>query len=425
MSLFAILEEISQPTPSKILLVVLDGVGGLPQQPGGPTELAAASTPNLDALAKQSMLGLQYPVAPGIAPGSGPGHLSLFGYDPIEYQVGRGALSAIGIGAPLSEGAIAIRGNFATLDDNGIVVDRRAGRPSNEENARIVRKLKDDIPSVGSQLGDSSLPQGARASVEFYTESEHRFVVILHPQSGTTLSDKVTDTDPQKTGVAPLRSRPHDERTDNASVVTAAFVNQLSDRIREVLKDEPTINGALFRGISERPRFPSMQQIYKLNPACVASYPMYKGVASLVGMKVLEVAGEEDAPEGKVKALQTHWAEHDFFYLHFKKTDSTGEDGNFEEKVHKIELFDHLLPELLALEPDVLVITGDHSTPSVLRAHSWHPVPVLLHGPYLRNDPAQRFTEDEAARGALGTLRGTDLMPLMLAHAGKLQKFGA
>lgn len=409
MSLFAILEEISQPTPSKILLVVLDGVGGLPQQPGGPTELAAASTPNLDALAKQSMLGLQYPVAPGIAPGSGPGHLSLFGYDPIEYQVGRGALSAIGIGAEFRDGDVGVRGNFATLDASGLVADRRAGRPSNEENARVVSKLKAAIEEI----------DGVR--VRFYTESEHRFVVIL---SGAELGEKVSDTDPQKTGVPPLESHVHNPG-DAASARTAAVLNALSARIREVLKDEPTINGALFRGISERPRFPSMQQIYKLNPACVASYPMYKGVASLVGMRVLEVAGEEDAPEGKVKALQTHWAEHDFFYLHFKKTDSTGEDGNFEEKVHKIELFDHLLPELLALEPDVLVITGDHSTPSVLRAHSWHPVPVLLHGPYLRNDPAQRFTEDEAARGALGTLRGTDLMPLMLAHAGKLQKFGA
>jgi 2,3-bisphosphoglycerate-independent phosphoglycerate mutase len=409
MKLFSVLEEISQSTPSKILFIVLDGVGGLPRQAGGPTELAAAQTPNLDALAKRSMLGLQYPVAPGIAPGSGPGHLSLFGYDPIQYQVGRGALSAIGIGAEFRDGDVAVRGNFATLDASGRVVDRRAGRPSNEENVRVVGKLQAAIREIGG------------VGVRFYTESEHRFVVIL---SGAELGEKVSDTDPQKTGVEPSQAHPHDP-TDAASARTAAVLNALSARIREVLSSEPTINGALFRGISERPRFPSMQQIYKLNPACVASYPMYKGVASLVGMRVLEVAGEEDAPEGKVKALQTHWAEHDFFYLHFKKTDSTGEDGNFDEKVRKVELFDRLLPELLALKPDVLVITGDHSTPSVLKAHSWHPVPVLLHGPYLRNDPAQRFTEDEAARGTLGTLRGTDLMPLMLAHAGKLQKFGA
>ncbi len=409
MDMLPILEELSQQTPSKILLVVLDGVGGLPQAPGGPTELAAAYTPHLDALAKQSALGLLTPVYPGLAPGSGPGHLSLFGYDPFRYLVGRGALSAIGIGADFQDGDVAVRGNFATLDAAGLVKDRRAGRPSDAENARVVDKLKAAIQEV----------EGVQ--VHFYTESEHRFVVVLR---GAGLGEKTSDTDPQKTGVAPLPSQPHDP-TDAASSKTARLLNALSQRIREVLQDEPQINGALFRGISLKPRFPSMAQVYKLNPACVASYPMYKGVASLVGMKVLQVEGVEDAPEGKLRALQENWAKHDFFYLHFKKTDATGEDGNFAEKVHKIELFDHLLPELLALKPDVLAITGDHSTPSVLKAHSWHPVPLLLYGPYLRNDAAQRFTEDEAAKGSLGHLGGVELMPLLLAHAGKLQKYGA
>ncbi|MFZ5993025.1 MAG: 2,3-bisphosphoglycerate-independent phosphoglycerate mutase [Deinococcota bacterium] len=409
MDLFPILEELTQKTPSKILLVVLDGVGGLPQQPGGPTELAAAKTPNLDALAQKSALGLLTPVYPGLAPGSGPGHLSLFGYDPFKYLVGRGALSAIGIGADFQDGDIGVRGNFATLDAQGNVLDRRAGRPSDEENRRIVAKLKEAIEEI----------EGVR--VHFYTESEHRFVVILRTGG---LGDKVTDTDPQKTGVPPLQSHAHDPN-DTASAKTAAILNTLSERIREVLKDEPKINGALFRGISERPKFPSMGQVYKLTPACIASYPMYKGVASLVGMEVLPVEGVEDAPEGKIKALQEHWKHFDFFYLHFKKTDSTGEDGNFAEKAHKVEIFDALLPKLLALEPDVLAITGDHSTPSILKAHSWHPVPLLLHAPYLRNDAAQRFTEDEAAKGSLGHLRGVELMPLLLAHAGKLQKYGA
>ncbi len=409
MDMLPVIEELSQQTPSKILLVVLDGVGGLPQAPGGPTELATAYTPHLDALAKQSALGLLTPVYPGLAPGSGPGHLSLFGYDPFRYLVGRGALSAIGIGADFQDGDVAVRGNFATLDAAGLVKDRRAGRPSDAENARVVGKLKAAIQEV----------EGVQ--VHFYTESEHRFVVVLR---GAGLGEKTSDTDPQKTGVAPLPSQPHDP-TDAASSKTARLLNALSQRIREVLQDEPQINGALFRGISLKPRFPSMAQVYKLNPACVASYPMYKGVASLVGMKVLQVEGVEDAPEGKVRALRENWAKHDFFYLHFKKTDSTGEDGNFAEKVHKIELFDHLLPELLALKPDVLAITGDHSTPSVLKAHSWHPVPLLLHGPYLRNDAAQRFTEDEASKGSLGHLRGVELMPLLLAHAGKLQKYGA
>ncbi len=409
MSLFPILKEISTETPSKILFVVLDGVGGLPQQFGGPTELADAKTPNLDNLAKNSMLGLQHPVAPGIAPGSGPGHLSLFGYDPVAYQVGRGALSAIGINADFRDGDIGVRGNFATLDASGLVLDRRAGRPSDEENIRIVSKLKASIKEIDG------------VSLNFYTESEHRFVVILR---GEGLGEKITDTDPQKTGVAPLKSHAHDTG-DTAADKAAGVLNKLTAQLQEVLKDEPQINGALFRGISERPKFPSLTDIYKLKPACVASYPMYKGVASLVGMDVLDVQGEGDAPEGKVAALQANWDKYDFFYLHFKKTDSTGEDGDFHEKSHKVEIFDELLPELLALKPDVILITGDHSTPAVMKAHSWHPVPVLLHGPVMRNDVGQRFTEDEALKGALGTLKGNDLMTLAMAHAGKLQKYGA
>ncbi len=399
MDILPVIEELSQPTPSKILLVVLDGVGGLPKEPGGPTELAAAKTPNLDALAKKSALGLLTPVYPGLAPGSGPGHLSLFGYDPFKYVVGRGALSAIGIGATFQDGDVAIRGNFASFDTSGLVVDRRAGRPSNEENERIIGKLKAEIQKI------------EEISIALYTESEHRFVVVL---SGPGLNGKVADTDPQKTGVAPLSARAHDAG-DAGSEKTARILNELSKRIREILKDEPKINGALFRGISERPRFPRMQQAYKLKPACIANYPMYKGVASLVGMEVLP----------GVESLSKRWAEFDFFYFHFKKTDSTAEDGKFDEKVRFIEQFDSWLPDFLTLKPDVLCITGDHSTPSVMKMHSWHPVPVLLSGPNLRNDAAERFTEDHALKGSLGQLRGVELMPLLLAHAGKLQKYGA
>ncbi|MGK0618126.1 2,3-bisphosphoglycerate-independent phosphoglycerate mutase [Meiothermus cerbereus] len=409
MDMLPIIAELAQKTPSKILLVVLDGVGGLPLEKGGPTELAAAHTPNLDALAQQSALGLLTPVYPGLAPGSGPGHLSLFGYDPFQYLVGRGALSAIGIGADFQDGDVGVRGNFATLDAQGRVVDRRAGRPSDAENIRVMGRLKAAIQEI----------EGVQ--VHFYTESEHRFVVILR---GEGLGEQVTDTDPQKTGVPPLPAEPKD-KSDRKSQRTAQVLNRLSERIRAVLADEAQINGALFRGISERPRFPLMSEVYQLTPACIASYPMYKGLASLVGMEVLPVEGVEDAPQGKVKALQQNWERFDFFYLHFKKTDSTGEDGNFSEKVHKVELFDHLLPQLLALKPDVLAITADHSTPSLMKAHSWHPVPLLLHAPLLRNDAAQRFTEDEAAKGSLGHLRGVELMPLLLAHAGKLQKYGA
>ncbi|BDG20621.1 2,3-bisphosphoglycerate-independent phosphoglycerate mutase [Thermus thermophilus] len=406
MDLFPVLKELAQKTPSKILLIVLDGVGGLPLEPGGPTELEAAKTPNLDRLAEESALGLLTPVYPGLAPGSGPGHLALFGYDPFRYVVGRGALSALGLGADFREGDVALRGNFATLDPEGKVVDRRAGRPPTEENQRVIAKLKEAIPRIED------------VEVHFYTESEHRFLVVLR---GEGLEDKVTDTDPQKTGLPPLKAKALDE----ASEKTARLVNLLSERIREVLKDEPRMNGALFRGASKKPSFPRMQEVYKLTPAAIASYPMYKGLASLVGMEVLPVEGEGDALEGKLKALKENWGRYDFFYFHVKKTDAMGEDGNFRGKVEKVELFDALLPEILALGPDVLAITGDHSTPALLKAHSWHPVPLLLKAPYLRADEARRFTEREAQRGSLGHLRGVELMPLLLAHAGKLLKYGA
>lgn len=405
MNLFPIYKELHQKG-GKILLVVLDGVGGLPLEPGGPTELEAAKTPNLDRLAEESTLGLLTPVYPGLTPGSGPGHLALFGYDPFRYVVGRGALSALGLGADFREGDVALRGNFATLDPEGKVVDRRAGRPSTEENQRVIAKLKEAIPRIED------------VEVHFYTESEHRFLVILR---GEGLSDGITDTDPQKTGLPPLEAKPLNE----ASAKTARIVNLLSQRIREALKDEPRINGALFRGASQKPRFPSFQEVYGLRAAAVASYPMYKGLAALVGMEVLPVEGEGDAHEGKLKALRENWERFDFFYLHFKKTDAKGEDGDFWGKVGEIERFDALLPEILALEPDVLALTGDHSTPALLKAHSWHPVPLLLKGPFLRRDEARRFTEAEALKGSLGHLRGVELMPLLLAHAGRLLKYGA
>ncbi len=406
MDLFSVFQELRQEGKAKILLVVLDGVGGLPLEPGGPTELEAAKTPNLDRLAEESALGLLTPVYPGLTPGSGPGHLALFGYDPFRYPVGRGALSALGLGVDFRDGDVALRGNFATLSPEGQVLDRRAGRPSTQENRRVVAKLQEAIPRVED------------VEVRFYTESEHRFLVVLR---GEGLGDGVTDTDPQKAGLPPLKA----EALDEASRKTARVVNLLSERIREVLKDEPKVNGALFRGASRRPSFPSMAEVYGLRAAAIASYPMYKGLASLVGMEVLPVEGEGDAHEGKLQALREHWDQYDFFYLHFKKPDAKGEDGDFLGKVAEIQRFDALLPEILALRPDVLALTGDHSTPALLKAHSWHPVPLLLKAPYLRQDAARRFTEGEALKGSLGHLRGVELMPLLLAHAGRLLKYGA
>ena len=403
-----VIKELSKKTESKIVLVVLDGVGGLPLTLNGETELATAVTPHLDKLALESQLGQLELVGAGITPGSGPGHLSLFGYDPIEYTVGRGALSAVGIGVKLNAGDVAVRGNFATLDENRNIVDRRAGRPTDEKNVEIVALLKANIPTL------EGIP------VEIYTESEHRFVVVFRSQ-GASLGANLSDVDPQEVGVRPLEATAH----DSASQKTAGLVNAFVTRAEEILKAETQVNGVLFRGYSDVPHFPSFDDAYKLRAACIASYPMYKGLASLVGMDVLEVEGHEDALEGKVAALREHWAEYDFFFFHIKKTDSTGEDGNFLEKAHKVELFDEILPAILELGPQVLCITGDHSTPSKLMTHSWHPVPVLIRSDYGRKDATSRFTEEEAQKGSLGLRKGTDLMPLLMANALKLQKYGA
>ncbi|ULH14558.1 2,3-bisphosphoglycerate-independent phosphoglycerate mutase [Deinococcus sp. KNUC1210] len=402
------IKGLAKKTDSKILMVVLDGIGGLPLELGGETELASAHTPNLDALAPLAQLGQVELVGAGITPGSGPGHLSLFGYDPIKFVVGRGALSAVGIGVKLGYGDVAVRGNFATLGAGRIVEDRRAGRPSDEKNAEIVGMLRAAIPEIGG------------VKVEIYTESEHRFVVVFR-NPGAPLGANLSDVDPQATGVQPLTAEAHDE----ASKKTAELVNAFVTQAEATLSGETQVNGVLFRGYSDVPHFPSFDDIYQLRAACIASYPMYKGLASLVGMDVLEVEGHEDALAGKVEALKANWDKYDFFYFHVKKTDSTGEDGDFAEKVHKIELFDELLPELLALKPDVLAIVGDHSTPSKLMSHSWHPVPLLIASQYARKDAAQRYTEEEAARGTLGLRKGTDLMPLLMANALKLQKYGA
>lgn len=407
--LLDVVRGLSKKTESKIVLVVLDGVGGLPLEQGGETELGSAKTPNLDKLAADSQMGLVELVGAGITPGSGPGHLSLFGYDPLKYVVGRGALSAVGIGVKLNSGDVAVRGNFATLGAGRVIDDRRAGRPSDEKNAEIVAKLKAAIPDIDG------------VPVEIYTESEHRFVVVFRAKAGEPLGANIGDVDPQVTGVQPMSAVAHDP----ASEKTAGLINTFVERAEVALKDEPQVNGVLFRGYSDVPHFPSFEDVYKLDAACIASYPMYKGLASLVGMNVLNVEGHEDALEGKVQTLKDNWDKYDFFFFHVKKTDSTGEDGNFAEKVHKVEIFDELLPQILALNPDVLAIVGDHSTPSKLQSHSWHPVPFLIHNGHGRYDPAQRFTEAEGLKGTLGLRKGTDVMPLLMANALKLNKYGA
>jgi len=393
--------ELHTKNVSKIVMLVADGLGGLPMTPGGPTELEAANTPNLDALAARGVQGASIPVAPGISPGSGPGHLGLFGYDPIEYLIGRGALEATGIGFEIQPGDVAVRCNFCTLDEQGNISDRRAGRIPTEESAPLAVKLR-----------EVSIP-----GIEIFVEpvKEHRFVVVFR---GEGLAGNVYDTDPQATGVPPLAPKASNPDSEKTATVAAEFVEQA----KALLKAEKKANCCTMRGFSGKPALPSYEEVYGLKAAAIAVYPMYKGLARLVGM---EIVGQSQTLQEEVETLQANWNDYDFFFLHYKYTDSTGEDGDFEAKVKRIEEFDAIIPAVLALSPTVLIVTGDHSTPAYLKSHSWHPVPTLLASDCCRPDPCQHFSETECIRGGLGQFEAKYLMTLALSNAGRMNKYGA
>jgi 2,3-bisphosphoglycerate-independent phosphoglycerate mutase len=401
MKIHDLTRELQESNGSRIVLLVADGVGGLPLEPGGTTELESARTPNLDALARDGVCGLSVPVMPGITPGSGPGHLGLFGYDPLEYRIGRGVLEALGINFQVGPKDVAIRGNFCTLDANGLITDRRAGRPSNDRCKAMVEKLR--LVKVN----------GAEVFVE--PVREHRFVVVIRADG---LGDAVNDTDPQATGVAPLTAH----GKDPASEKTAKFANEFFAGAVKVLKDDAPTNGVTLRGFARHPAIAPFREVYGLKAAALAVYPMYKGLARLVGMDVLDCG---TSLGDQVTTLTKVWSEYDFFFLHYKYTDSTGEDGNFAAKVEMIERFDAVIPQVRALKPDVLIVTGDHSTPSKMKSHSWHPVPVALAAATARFDAVTSFGESECLRGGLGQFKAKYLLPLALAHAGRLGKYGA
>jgi 2,3-bisphosphoglycerate-independent phosphoglycerate mutase len=404
MANFDLLRRLTLDKGGKILLLVMDGLGGLPMGAGGLTELEAARTPNLDRLAREGSTGLSIPVARGIAPGSGPAHLALFGYDPLVYEIGRGVLEATGIGLEVNPGDVAIRGNFCTVDADGLITDRRAGRISTEEGAKRVAVLK-----------EIKLP-GVQIDVEI--AKEYRFAMVMR---GAGLHGAVADTDPQATGVAPLPAR----ALDPAAEKTAQLVNQWLDEARKALKGREPANMATLRGFAMEPGLPKYADVYQLKAACVAVYPMYKGVARLVGMDVIPTTAH-DTTADEFKKVAEIWNDYDFVFCHIKYTDSRGEDGDFDAKVKVIEGVDEALLILLDLKPDVLIITGDHSTPATYKAHSWHPVPTLLYAPETQMpDFIDHFGERACYGGALGQFPAADLMPLALAHAKRLDKFGA
>lgn len=397
-----IISDLVIPGTSKIVLLILDGLGGAPMYPGGLTELEAAHTPNLDALAAEGICGLHDPIAPGITPGSGPSHLALFGYDPLQHQIGRGVLEALGIGFDLQANDMAARGNFCTVDDDGLITDRRAGRIPTEKGLELVKRLR-----------TISVPD-----VEVFVEpvKDYRFVLVLR---GEGLSGPLTETDPQKLGAAPLSV----EALSPEAVRTAGLFNEWISRAREILADLQPANMVTLRGLDKNPGLPSMEEIYGLRAAAIAGYPMYRGVSRLIGMDVLPTG---ETIEEEMGTLKAHWTDYDFFFFHVKKIDSAGEDGNFEQKVALIEEADQfLVPAILQLEPDVFIVTGDHSTPALLRAHSWHPVPFLLHSRYCRADVVKEFSEQRCANGALGRFPAMNIMSLAMANALRLTKFGA
>ncbi len=399
-----LIKDLVQKNKTKIFLIVLDGLGGLPVN--GKTELDAARTPNLDALAAASACGLHMPVSYGITPGSGPGHLSLFGYDPIEWRIGRGVLEALGLGVELKKTDIAIRINYAT-SENGMVKDRRAGRPPTDESRKITERLQERIKKIDD------------VEIIFSPGMEHRFAAVLRfPGSLPNGSAAIKDTDPQKEGMTPVPVTPETPQ----AVRVAKIAEKLITEVNAVIKDEPKANYILLRGFSQVPDIPHFEETYGLKPLCIAIYPMYRGLARLIGMEAPALKG--DIRE-ELDFLKKNYNDYDFFFMHVKKVDSYGEDGNFEGKAAKIGEFDSFLPEILSLKPDVLIITGDHSTPALMKGHSWHPVPFLLNSPFVLGQTCSAFTERECLKGELGIFHTIHLMPLALANAGRLKKFGA
>ncbi|MEZ5332897.1 MAG: 2,3-bisphosphoglycerate-independent phosphoglycerate mutase [Thermoanaerobaculia bacterium] len=401
----ALLSRLARRNAEKIVLLVLDGVGDLALADQPRTALQAASTPHLDALAAGGSVGRIVPVTWGITPGSGPGHLALFGYDPRDdaYDIGRGVLEAMGLGLTLDSRSVAARANFATADAEGRLTDRRAGRIPTEENRRLCARLRDALSTV----------EGTEVSVE--PGEGHRFVLLLH---GDGLSDAVADTDPQKLAVPPREA----QATAPEGEATAALVRRTVEIMEEALAGEPQANRVLLRGFSKPPHVPSFGELYGLTAGAFAGYPLYRGVAAACGMEVVECGKQPDELFARVAE---RWNDFDYLFLHVKQTDAAGEDGDLEAKVEVLERVDAALPTLLELAPDVVAVTGDHSTPAPMKAHSWHPVPVLISGARAYVDAVDRFDETAAIAGHLGTFPSRHLMGLLLAHAGKLAKYGA
>jgi 2,3-bisphosphoglycerate-independent phosphoglycerate mutase len=396
------LQELITPAHTKIVMIVMDGLGGLPLEPGGKTELETSLTPNLDALAKLSALGLSEPVGPGITVESGPGHLGLFGYDPLEYRIGRGVLEAVGVGFDLGPDDIAMRGNYCSVDSTGVVIDRRAGRIPNDVSKELSKLL-------ATKIGD--------VEILVETVKEHRLAIVMR---GPGLCADVTGSDPLKNGYPSLAIRPLTPEAEKTASVIIQFV-EYACQVIGAYSPKPPANMLLVRGIDRYPHFPLFPDLFGVRAAAIAIYPTYQGIAKLVGMQVLPVEG--NSWEDEFTTLEKHWSDFDFFYLHIKDTDLAGEDGDFARKVKVIEAVDALMPRLTALDPDVIIVSGDHSTPAMLKGHSWHPVPTLIYSKFVRADNIAEFGERACMGGSLGIMPAKHIMPIALANAGRIMKW--
>lgn len=393
------LNTIIRNTESKIIFLVVDGLGGYPDKTGK-SELEKAKIPNLDHLVRESDCGLTIPVSHGITPGSGPGHLSLFGYDPIKYLLGRGILETLGIDIDLNPNEIAARGNFCTVDNNGNITDRRANRIPTKISSEIVKELRNiKIPGIEFKI---------------HSVKDHRFVLIMN---GDNLSPFISETDPQVLGVKPLDVK----SLSNDSNSTASMINKFLDQAKIILSPRETANMILLRGFSKLPNLPNFNLNYKLNACAIAAYPMYRGLSKLLGMDVLNTG---DTFEKEIATLKENFNKYNFFFIHYKPADAAGEDGDFENKIKALEVLDQFIPVIKDIGADVLVVAGDHSTPSILGSHSWHPVPLMIHTVNSKNSNVKQFTEKDLIHGNLGTFHATKLMMLSLANAGKLNKYG-
>ncbi len=405
MTRIELIKNLSQKNDSKIVFVVIDGLGGIRTPERNKTELETADTPNLDCIAKRSACGMIIPVSLGITPGSGPAHFALFGYDPLSdiCDIGRGVLEVLGLGIDIRKGEVAARGNFATIDRSGLISDRRAGRITSEECQRICRKIN----------GEKLIIDGT--TVEIHAGKEHRFAIVLR---GSGLNSDIMDTDPQSVGVLPLDPMP----VSPEAVTTVNVLKSAISKINHIISNEPKANCVLLRGFSSLPDIPSFPEIYKLNPAAIAGYPLYRGVAKAVGMRVWETGPSLD---DELESLKSAFSSYDFFFFHVKKSDSFGEDGNFQGKVAVLEDADNIIGEIASMDPDVLIVTGDHSTPADMAAHSWHPVPFMIKSKHCCPDGVEHFSETECVKGSLGIFEAKYIMQLAMANAGKLLKFGA